>query len=133
MGKAHTLDVTIEGLVECSRRDGHAVKWAQDFVDKMFVTVLVVWGARREEDEEPAINTFGKAAHWNENLSEVTAVELPILRSGKGDHHARSSRPLCGTECIIVVNILQVFIRKLCHTSMRHALKRDTRPEVASH
>jgi hypothetical protein len=104
VGEAHTLEVTVEGLVESSRGARHAVKWAQDFVDHVFV--LIVWGARRGANEEPTIDTFGKAVCLNESLSEVAAVELPILRSGKRDHHARRSRPWCGTECIIVVNIL---------------------------
>jgi hypothetical protein len=49
-------------------------------VDHVFV--LIVWGVRRGSDEEPAIDTFGKAVCLNESLNEIAAVELPILRSG---------------------------------------------------
>jgi hypothetical protein len=48
------------------------IKWAQDFVDHVFV--LIVWGARRRVDEEPTIDTFGKVVCLNESLSEVAAV-----------------------------------------------------------
>jgi len=104
MGEAHTLKVTVKGFVESSRRAGHAVEWAQDLVDHVFV--LIVRGARRGADEKPAIDTFRQAVCLNESLSEIAPVELPILRSGERDHHARRSRSRGRAECIIVVNIL---------------------------
>jgi hypothetical protein len=76
------------------------------FIPQLLLISIDMLEPRREADEKPAIDTFWKVVRFNQSLSEVSAVELPILRGSKRDHHAPSSSPLCGTECIIVFKIL---------------------------